>query len=123
MQKQQTTVVAKALSTVKDELKKNPYCSVLKYNSTPKNHFIKDAENNVVNRYQKPLSLYLQLLKMFAPPGSTVFDFTMGTGSLELAAMEPSAPRELEFVAFERNPDQIKHEQLRLESAYIIHCV
>ena len=40
---------------------------------------------------------------MFAMPGGLVLDATYGTASLELAAIESQAPKNLEFVAFERN--------------------
>jgi hypothetical protein len=95
------------------ELSKNPYNDMLLYNSTQEGQFIKDA-GNVVNRYQKPISLYLQLLIMFALPNSVIVDATGGTGSLELAAMEKTAPRDLTFLSFERNHFQYKNMELRL---------
>ena len=107
------------LATVNAELAKNPYCDLLEYRSTAECHFTTDVNGKRVNRYQKPLCVYLQLLKMFAHPGATVLDLTMGTGSLELAAMEPSAPRNLIFIAYEKNEYQIKNAELRLIAARI----
>ena len=87
--------------------------------STKKGHFVVDVAGQTVNRYQKPLSLYLQLLQMFALPNTVVLDATCGTGSLELAAMEKAAPSGLEFVAFERNRYQYENATTRLESACV----
>jgi len=87
--------------------------------STKKGHFVVDVAGQTVNRYQKPLSLYLQLLQMFALPNTVVLDATCGTGSLELAAMEKAAPSGLEFVAFERNRYQHQNATTRLETACV----
>ena len=111
----QNQVVTDALARVTDELAKNPYSDILPHFSTQIPHFIKDAGQDTVNKYQKPLSLYLQLLKMFASPGTVVLDATCGTASLELAAMEESAPKKLEFIAFERNLYQADHASIRLK--------
>ena len=102
------------LSAVTHELKQNPYRDLLEYSSVQPNEFFKDIKGNIVNRYQKPLSLYLQLLKMFALPGSVILDATCGTGSLELAALEKDAPANLEFISFDRNKYQIMNALNRL---------
>ena len=96
-------------------LAKNPYNDLLSYKSTTDGQFIKDKDNATVNRYQKPLGLYLQLLKMFAAPGALVLDATCGTGSLELASMEVDAPSNLEFISFEKNLYQATNCVARLE--------
>ena len=90
---------------------------MLSYKSTTEGQFYKDSDGDIVNRYQKPLGLYLQLLKMFALPGILVLDATCGTGSLELAAMEKDAPIGLEFVAYERNAYQVKNCLARLQQS------
>jgi DNA modification methylase len=96
-------------------LAKNPYNDVLSYKSVQEGQFFKDSSGNIANKYQKPLSLYFQLLTMFALPDSVVLDATCGTGSLELAAMEPGAPTGLSFVSFEKNQYQADHCQRRIE--------
>ena len=112
---QRTQVVTDTLAKVTEELAKNPYSDILMHYGTQIPHFIKDASQETVNKYQKPLSLYLQLLKMFASPGTFVLDATCGTASLELAAMEETAPKKLEFIAFERNLYQAEHASIRLK--------
>ena len=107
------------LSQIEALLAKNPYNDLLSISSTKKSHFYEDREGELVNRYQKPLSLYLQLLQMFAMPGTLVLDATCGTGSLELAAMEKEAPSGLEFVAFERNLYQHTNASTRLQLSCI----
>ena len=87
---------------------------MIQYHKTK--HFLKDSKNEIVNKYQKPLRLYLQLLQMFVPPHSTVIDATGGTGSLEIAALEPGAPKGLSFITFENNEYQHGHFARRLEN-------
>ena len=106
-------------SAVCDELRKNPYTNMLQYNGLPGNMFYKDPQAKRVNPYQKPLGLYLQLLKMYCMPGSTVVDLTFGSGSLELAAMELSAPSGLKFIAFEQNTYQASNGVSRLKAACV----
>jgi DNA modification methylase len=108
-------VVQDLLNNVRETLANNPYNDLLKYKSTQSGQFFVDVDSNTVNPYQKPISLYFQLLNMFAMPDAVILDATCGTGSLELAAMEPDAPSGLEFVAFERNEYQAKHCMLRLQ--------
>jgi DNA modification methylase len=97
-------------------LRENPYCSIFPFKSTPGSAFVKDESAQTVNQYQKPLSLYLRLLKMFAMPGTLIIDATLGTGSLEIAALELTAPKDLMFISFERNNYQAKHAQRRIAS-------
>ena len=111
-----TSTTTNILAGIEYELAQNPYGDLLSYKSTQTAHFYKDVEGKVVNRYQKPLSLYLQLLKMFASPGSVVLDATMGTGSLEVAAMESDAPRGLEFIAVDKNEYQMRNAENRLKA-------
>jgi len=103
------------LNAVQEELRQNPYNDMLTFNSVSEGQFYKDKGQAVVNRYQKPISLYVRLLKMFAFPGALVLDATCGTGSLELAAMEPDAPSGLQFIAFEKNKYQAEYCTSRLE--------
>ena len=105
------------LTVIERQLAKNPYSAAIQLKSTQATHFRKDEDGNRVNRYQKPLSLYDLLLKMFALPNSTVLDATCGTGSLELAALERGAPTNLTFLAFERNSYQSKHAGIRWQKA------
>ena len=105
---------------VTKELSKNPYSNQLLYKSTAERHFIKDEKYQRVNKYQKPIGLYLRLLKMFAMPGALVLDATMGTGSLELAAMEPDAPSRLNFLSVEKNSYQQTGATKRLERSCVI---
>ena len=112
--------VNSALEKVKAELSKNPYADVLSYRSTQTSQFITDDQQNLVNKYQKPIGLYLRLLKMFAMPGALVLDATMGTGSLELAAMEPDAPSKLNFLSVERNSYQHLEARKRLERSCVL---
>ena len=100
---------------ITNELQKNPYGDLVEYKSTQAGHFVKDSDGGVVNRYQKPLSLYLQLLKMFCHPGTIVFDATCGTGSLEVAAMEADAPADLKFISFDKNKYQFEQATYRLQ--------
>ena len=109
--------MAEELTKINAALSTNPYNDVLSYKSTKEGEFFKDSDGDIVNRYQKPLGLYLHLLKMFALPGTLVLDATCGTGSLELAAMEKEAPSGLEFVAFERNAYQAKNCLARLQQS------
>ena len=81
--------------------------------------FFKDPQAKRVNPYQKPLGLYLQLLKMYCMPNSTVVDLTFGSGSLELAAMELTAPPGLRFIAFEKNAYQATNGMSRLKAACV----
>ena len=105
---------------LESELGRNPYCDVMRHKSTQINHFFKDAANGaIVNKYQKPLGLYLQLLKMFAYPNTLVLNVTAGTGSLEIAALETAAPIGLKFVSFERNAYQSTQMQMRLTKSCI----
>jgi DNA modification methylase len=99
---------------VESDLKENPYCSVIALKSVPTGHFIKDSDSKIVNPYQKPLSLYLRLLKMFAHPDSVILDITCGTGSLEVAALEPTAPDGLMIIAFEKSNYQAEQARIRL---------
>ena len=80
------------------------------------NFFIKDINGSKVNPYQKPLALYLRLLKCFALPGSTIIDVTTGSGSLEVAAMEPTAPKDLVFISFEKNKYQASNAVTRFDN-------
>jgi DNA modification methylase len=105
------------LQQINQELQKNPYGDLLEYKSTQPGHFLKDSSGAVVNRYQKPLCLYLQLLKMFCLPGTVVFDATCGSGSLELAAMEASAPADLKFISFDKNKYQTEQATIRWHKA------
>ena len=75
---------------------------------------------SIVNPYQKPLKLYLQLLQMFVLPGSHVLDLTCGVGSLELAAMEITAPYGLTITAFEKNHYQFDHATTRLKNSCVV---
>ena len=88
---------------VTKELLCNPYCDQLLYKSVTANAFIKDGQGNIVNKYQKPLSLYLRLLKMFVNPGDLVLDLTCGTAMLALAACEKDAPQHLEIIGLDKN--------------------
>ena len=74
----------------------------------------------IVNPYQKPLKLYLQLLQMWVLPGSYVLDLTCGVGSLELAAMELSAPANLSIIAFEKSHYQFEHATSRLKGSCVV---
>ena len=109
--------LSQQLQDLNTELARNPYCDLMQFRCTQTSHFVKDETSFVVNKYQKPLSLYYQLLKMFAHPGAVVVDMTMGTGSLEIAAMEADAPKGLEFISFEKNSYQFQHARRRLEKA------
>jgi len=92
----------------------NPYCQLVTYPSVPTSSFYLDSQKSIVNKYQKPLCLMLQLLQMFAAPGSLVIDATCGSGSLEIAALEPEAPNDLKFISFEKNDYQMKYAKERL---------
>ena len=105
--------------SVSDDLRKNPYNNILQYNGLPGNCFYKDADHKVVNPYQKPLGLYLQLVKMYCMPDAVVVDLTFGSGSLELAAMEVGAPKGLRFIAFEKNEYQATHGINRIKAACV----
>ena len=107
------------MNAINADLKLNPYLNQLEFNSLRADLFLKDSEQKVVNPYQKPLALYLRLLKMFCMPGATVLDLTFGTGSLELAAMEPDAPPNLRFIAFEENQYQAMNGFARLQRACV----
>ena len=116
MQNPRSLAVAQdLLNNVGETLANNPYNDLLSYKSTQTGQFFVDVDGNMVNPYQKPISLYFQLLNMFALPDAVILDATCGTGSLELAAMEPNAPSGLEFVAYERNLYQVKHCVMRLQ--------
>ena len=91
----------------------------MQYNGLPGNCFYKDADHKVVNPYQKPLALYLQLVKMYCMPNAVVLDLTFGSGSLELAAMEVGAPAGLRFIAFEQNEDQATNGIGRLKASCV----
>ena len=91
----------------------NPYLELITHRSVAESQKFRDENQNIVNPYQKPILLYLQLLKMFALPGSLIFDATCGSGSLELAAMEPDAPPDLSFIAFDKNAYQADKAVLR----------
>ena len=95
-------------ASLKEWLGRNPYCDLLKYNSVQSGQFFKTKTGDVLNPYQKPIRLYLRLLLMFVPPNAVVIDATGGSGSLELAALEPSAPANLKFITFEQNPFQFE---------------
>ena len=110
---------ALALDQVMKQLETNPYSDVLKYRSTKSKHYFKDKDDAIVNKHQKPISLYLQLLKMFATPSTVVLDATAGTGTLTLAALELQAPQGLQIVAFERNQYQADNCVQRLERSCI----
>ena len=110
---------AAELAEISMYLKTNPYVNILEYKSLAANLFYKDKDGNVVNGYQKPLRLYLRLLRMFALPGATVLNLTFGTGSLELAAMETSAPANLRFISFEQNAYQYRNGWDRLKKACV----
>ena len=105
------------MNKLKSDLRANMYCSVFEYKRVPSKNFYKDAGQGVVNPYQKPIRLYVRLLKMFAAPGAVVLDCTMGSGSLELAAMESGVPSDLHILAFEKNEYQMTHAHKRLTSA------
>ena len=47
--------------------------------------FISDQGNS--NKTQKPIPLYWELLERFSRPGSTVAEFTAGSGTLAVACM------------------------------------
>ena len=102
------------------ELQENPYCSIMSYPSMPNNFFLKDSKADKVNPYQKPLALYLRLLKMFALPGSIVIDVTLGTGALEVAALEKSAPDGLHFYSFDINEYQLENAKARLDQVCLL---
>jgi DNA modification methylase len=90
-------------------LANNPYSQILSYSGTPIGNFYVDSQKKIVNKYQKPLCLMLQLLQMFVAPESLVIDATCGSGSLEIAALEPEAPPGLKFISFDFNDYQVKN--------------
>jgi DNA modification methylase len=104
------------------ELSRNPYSDVISCPRTVQAHKFKDTKDNAVpcNPYQKPLRLYLQLLKMFVLPQSSVFDGTCGSGSLELAAMEVSAPHDLTFYSYDKNKYQCDNAMSRWSESCLV---
>ena len=104
---------------VQTDVLQNLYCDVFSYPSLNMTDFWRDTDKKVVNPYQKPLALYLRLLKMFAMPGSTVLDVTCGTGSLEVAALERTAPGNLHIVVIDKNVFQFNECKRRLGSVCV----
>jgi DNA modification methylase len=98
-------------------LNTNPYAQLIQMPATKAHHFFTDKEGNKVNPYQKPLSLYNLLLRLFVQPGAVVVDATTGTGALELAAMERTSPSKLRIVAFEKNTYQFDAASYNLKKA------
>ena len=108
------------LQQIQADLSLNPYCNVIELPSMRSALFYNDNDNKQVNPYQKPARLYLLLLKLFAFPGSVVLDLTCGVGSLELAAMEITAPRDLRFVAFDKSKYQCDNALTRLAKSCVV---
>lgn len=71
---------------------------------------------NSTGRYhpsQKPVELMIELIKTYTNPGDTVLDFTCGSGSTGVAAMQEGR----RFVGIEKDPGYFEIAQRRISEA------
>lgn len=62
---------------------------------------------------EKPVKLMAELIKMYSDEGDTVLDFTMGSGSTGVAAVEEGR----DFIGFERDDEYFETAKERIEKA------
>lgn len=71
------------------------------------------SPSNVVHPTQKPVALMEYLIRTYTNPGETVLDFTMGSGTTGVAAMNCGR----NFIGIERDPEYFAIAQKRITEA------
>lgn len=75
--------------------------------------FQKDHASNTVHPTQKPVALMEYLIQTYSRSGETVLDFTMGSGTTGVAAMNTGR----DFIGIEREPEYFEIAKKRIEEA------
>jgi DNA modification methylase len=73
------------------------------------------SSNNRIHTCQKPIDILRRLIRVSCPPGGTVLDFFMGSGSTGVAAVK----EEREFIGVELDPLYFNAAKKRIEAALI----
>lgn len=71
--------------------------------------------SNAIHPTQKPVDLMAYLIRTYTNPGETVLDFTMGSGSTGVAAIQEGR----RFVGIERDAGYFEIARKRIEKIYI----
>ena len=73
-----------------------------------------ESEGKVIHPTQKPVALMEYLIKTYTNEGETVLDFTMGSGTTGVAAVNTSR----NFIGIELDPDYFKIAEKRIKGVF-----
>lgn len=86
---------------------------ITEYTNYPRMVLEFDSEINTIHPTQKPVDLLAYLVRTYTNPGDLVLDFTMGSGTTGVAALQTSR----RFVGCEISPDYFTIAHRRIEDA------
>lgn len=75
--------------------------------------FSQDTQNSSVHATQKPVGMMAYFVRTYSQPGETVLDFTMGSGTTGIAALQEGR----QFIGIEQDPEIFDISCKRLRAA------
>ena len=101
---------SRTVQAVRKSMESNEYTQ--EYTNYPKDVLMYDCETGL-HPTQKPVTLLSHLIQTYSDTGNTVLDFTMGSGSTGVAAIEV----ERDFIGIEKNDEYFNIAKNRIEES------